>query len=280
MATNGNGSSEGAGASGGARSRLLIASDDGGLLRRLRPLLVASERFVLAFATDRAELEQELAHQDFDAVLIDPGLPGCGPDGPLGLVAATPLSDTLVRIALLRTGRADLRLQAWRQGVADCIVWPVADEELIVRLQAAIARGRRTGVARPRKSDLSGDLACAAFTEVINLLSALGRDGVLAIQTERGRAKVLFHQGRIVHATFGDLTGHAVVFALMAEESGSFEFQSIAIELESLRRTVTWEPTALIIEGARLIDERRNRLSFPETAEVGPAPSPEPSEPH
>jgi DNA-binding response OmpR family regulator len=239
------------------RARVMLADADSSLTSRLRLLLFRSDRYLVTIVNDGAQLLKEFAAREFDLLLVDPSLPGCGDVGILRKLREAGSLVNVPTIALFHTKRVPARVDAWHLGVVDCLVWPVSDEELLVRAASAL----RIGKTR----------------EVVRMIASQRRGGVLSIATPRGRAKVLFHDGRIVHATFVGLSGHAAVFALMAVEHGTFEFHAVEIEIDEVSRTVTWNPTALIMEGARLIDEQRAGSLLP--ARVAPEPEPEPEDP-
>src|SRR5262249_53152052 len=122
-------------------------------------------------------------------------------------------------------------------------------------------RPRESGVARP--GDLSGRLSCVSFAEVVSVLAASRRGGTLTLWTGRGRGKVLFHDGAIVHADFDKQHGHEAIFGLMREARGTCDFRTVGLAVDRVRRTVTWDATALIMEGARLIDEQHRDADHP-----------------
>lgn len=255
------------------RARVVLADSDSSLASRLRLLLFRSDRYLVTIVPDGPQLLREFAAREFDLLLVDPALPGCGDVGILRKLRDAGTLVNVPTIALLHTKRAPARIDAWHLGVVDCVVWPVSDEELLVRAAAALRIGKTREVTRERASDLAGRLTCLAFAEVVSMISSQRRGGVLSLTMPRGKAKVLFHDGRIVHATFLGLSGHAAIFALMAEEHGTFEFHSVDIAVDEVSRTVTWNPTALIMEGARLIDERRAASVAP--VRTDPEPEPE-----
>jgi CheY-like chemotaxis protein len=245
------------------RARVLIAGDDAARLRRLRHALVRSGRWSVAVAGTFEGVMRELLAREFDLLLVDPELTGDGPLSILGRLRDAGPAAGVPRVALLRVRDASVRLDAWKLGVVDVLEPPLSIDELLVRLSAALSHGRPREAAVQRPGDFSGRLSCVSFAEVISVLAASRRGGTLKVWTGRGRGRVLFHDGTIVHAHFDRKRGHEAIFALMREEHGTFDFRNVALAVERVRRTVTWKATALIIEGARLIDEQRRDLADP-----------------
>ena len=65
---------------------------------------------------------------------------------------------------------------------------------------------------------------------------------------------VLFDNGRVVHAAYGNLVGPPAFYQLMAEVDGQFEFSPGPCDLPESERTLTDSLTMLIMEGARIQD--------------------------
>lgn len=245
------------------RARMLLVGDDARRLRRLRLALVRSGRWSVTVASTFEGVMRELLAREVDLLLVDPELNGDGPLPILEWLRDVEPAAGVPRVALLHVRDASVRLDAWRLGVADVLELPLSVEELLVRLSAALAHGGRREAGAPRPGDFSGRLDCVSFSEVISLLAASRHGGTLSLWTGRGRGKVLFHDGAIVHARFDGNHGHDAIFALMREEHGTFDFRNVGLAVERVRRTVTWNASALILEGARLIDEQRRDLADP-----------------
>ena len=245
------------------RARVLLVGDDARRLRRLRLALVRSGRWIVSTAGTFEGVMRELLAREFDLLLVDPELNGDGPHSVLHQLRDAGPAAGVPRVALLSARDASVRLEAWQLGVVDVLELPLSVDELLVRLSAAVAHGRPREAGAARPGDFSGRLSCVSFAEVISVLAAARHGGTLRLSTGRGRGRVLFHDGAIVHAHFDRKRGHEAIFALMREEHGTFDFRNVALAVERVRRTVTWEATALLMEGARLIDEQRRDLADP-----------------
>ena len=252
------------------RARVLIAVADAGRLRRLRRALVRSGRWIVSAADSFERVMRELLAREFDLILVDPELTGDGPHSILRRLRDAGPAAGVPRVALLRVRDASVRLEAWQLGVVDVLEPPLSIDELQVRLSAAIASGRAREAGAACPGDFSGRFSCVSFAEVISVLAASRRGGTLTLWTGRGRGKVLFHDGAIVHAHFDRRHGHEAIFALMREEHGTFDFRNVVLAVERVRRTVTWKASALLIEGARLIDEHHRDQAHP-TGELSSA---------
>jgi hypothetical protein len=76
-----------------------------------------------------------------------------------------------------------------------------------------------------------------------------------------------FHDGQLVHAAFGNLTGEAAVYAVVAWTEGAFVIDFERVECP---RTITHSTQSVLLEALRRFDESQRE---PEA----PAAKPEPS---
>jgi CheY-like chemotaxis protein len=153
--------------------------------------------------------------------------------------------------------RPEAKIAALRAGVADYLVKPCHAGELTARAVSLVERERRDReLARRRHYLLAGDLQAIGFPDLVSTMAMERRSGVLSLVLPASLGQVVFADGRIVHAVCGNLTGARAVHQLVSEASGSFEFAPGACELPVERWTIHESTTSLILEGARLFDER------------------------
>jgi hypothetical protein len=88
--------------------------------------------------------------------------------------------------------------------------------------------------------------------DLFQLLASSSRTGRLGIDHPEGKARVYFDKGRVLHAEFNDRIGEEAVYALFADERGSFEFQ---VGLPAPETTVTVATENLMLEAIRRLDE-------------------------
>lgn len=101
---------------------------------------------------------------------------------------------------------------------------------------------------------MTGTLGLFSLVDLFQLLAASSRSGRLTVDHPEGSARVFFEEGRAVHAEFGDLTGEEAVYALFADEQGSFEFM---LGLPSPRTSIEARTENLVLEATRRLDEAR-----------------------
>lgn len=153
--------------------------------------------------------------------------------------------------------RPEARIAALRAGAADYLIKPCHGGEFAARAIALVERERRARAqARRRNYLLAGDLTAMGFPDLVNTIEMARRSGVLSLVLSSAIAQVFFAGGRIVHATCGSLIGAAVVHRLVGETSGSFEFAPGDCTIPADQWTIHESATSLVLEGARLLDER------------------------
>ncbi|MBX6319246.1 response regulator [Pigmentiphaga sp.] len=133
--------------------RILLVEDEPDLARWLSGTLARHGGFVVEWANDGAIAERRLQIEDFDAVVLDLGLPGL--DGH-GLLAKLRARDDRTPVLIL-TARDSLseRVSTLHEGADDFLPKPFNVAELEARLIALIRRSR--GREHPR-------LACGPLT--------------------------------------------------------------------------------------------------------------------
>jgi DNA-binding MarR family transcriptional regulator len=113
---------------------------------------------------------------------------------------------------------------------------------------------------------VTGTLGLFSLVDLFQLLASSSRTGRLAVEHPMGKARVYFDKGRVVHAEFNNVHGEEAVYALFADERGSFEFQ---IGLPAPEETVNTSTENLMLEAIRRLDEAlRDSTTVPEDAVV------------
>ena len=99
---------------------------------------------------------------------------------------------------------------------------------------------------------MTGTLGLFSLVDLFQLLSGASRTGRLAVDHPRAPARIYFDKGDVVHAEFDDLEGEEAVYALFADERGTFHFR---IGLPAQRTTVRMSTQNLVLEAVRRLDE-------------------------
>jgi hypothetical protein len=115
---------------------------------------------------------------------------------------------------------------------------------------------------------VTGTLGLFSLVDLFQLLAVSSRSGRLTVDHPEGSARVYFDEGNIVHAEFGELEGEQAVYALFADEQGSFEFM---LGLPPPRVTIEGRTENLVLEATRRLDEARRDVEVLVDSETVPA---------
>ncbi|HEU0230401.1 MAG TPA: response regulator [Burkholderiaceae bacterium] len=142
--------------------RILLVEDESELARWLTRSLARHGGFIADWADDAELAERRMAVEEFDAVVLDLGLPGM--DGQTFLTRLRARDDrTPVLVLTARDSLAE-RVHTLHHGADDFLLKPFVIEELEARLVALIRRSRGRHHPRLSLGDLALDTAAQRFT--------------------------------------------------------------------------------------------------------------------
>jgi len=95
------------------------------------------------------------------------------------------------------------------------------------------------------------------LSSLIVMMEMERKGGVLALHNAEDKriGRIFIRKGMIVHAKIDknpELGGKECIYEMMRWERGRFAFSAMEVDMED---TIQASPTALLMEGARLIDE-------------------------
>lgn len=100
--------------------------------------------------------------------------------------------------------------------------------------------------------ELWGNLKDFSLPDVIQLVGFGRKTGVLSVESPQASSRLFFHDGNIIHAELGNTEGEEAVYRLFRLLDGEFRFRA---EVRPQRQTIFMDPTNLVMEAARLLDE-------------------------
>jgi len=100
--------------------------------------------------------------------------------------------------------------------------------------------------------ELWGNLKDFSLPDVIQLVGFGRKTGVLSVEYKGMGSMLFFEEGNVVHAVADEIEGEEAVYRLFRLEDGEFRFQA---DIAAPRRTIFMDPTNLVMEAARLLDE-------------------------
>jgi DNA-binding response OmpR family regulator len=213
--------------------------------------------FIVEFAESAIGAMEIVHRQLIDLIVADTDLPDMNGLRLYRSLAQESRLRAIPFVFLTADHRPEAKVAAFRAGVADYVVKPCHPVELAARLCSQVERERRQREqASKRNYVLAGDLGAIAFPDIVNLIELERRSGTLSLVLAKAMGQVVFDAGRIVHAVCGNLVGPLAFYHFVGETRGRFEFSPGACSLPPEARTIDESATALILEGARLLDHR------------------------
>lgn len=168
--------------------RVLVAEDDLHLAGLIRTSIAAAG-FVVEHEADGETVEARGDIEDFDAVLLDLGLPAV--DGLTILKRWRKKVRSMPVIVITARDQWEERVEAIETGADDYLVKPFRMEELVARLRAVLRRAHGMANTQIRIGNLTLDTR----------LMRLSRDGVpiaLSPQEYKVLSYLAFHRGEVV----------------------------------------------------------------------------------
>ncbi len=119
---------------------------------------------------------------------------------------------------------------------------------LVNRAQMNMARSGKIS------SGMSGELIYISPVELFQLINSGGKSGKVDLIFPDGHAVILFNEGEIVSAAFGELDGKDALFEVMGKKKGSFSYNThLAAKYHKLQPLGGF--MGLLMEGLQKLDE-------------------------
>src|SRR5690606_24882331 len=115
---------------------------------------------------------------------------------------------------------------------------------------------------------MTGQLGLFSLVDLLQLLASKKRSGLLAVEHPRGQGRLFLKGGDVVHAEFDSHTGRNAVYALLADEQGSYEFTD---EIQAPRRSIDVSSEDLLLDAIRRTDASRGRTRSLRETYIGDA---------
>jgi len=148
-----------------------------------------------------------------------------------------------------------MEIKGFRAGADEYLIKPVDRKVLLEKVDALLSRSRRVksidSENAPHKKGFEGNLADLSMVEVIQLLNLNKRDGTLEVE-DKSRGKIVFKQGNMIYAEFGDAQGVEAINQMVPLKDGMFKFEPV---VESVEPNIEGSTMNILLEACRLMDE-------------------------
>jgi CheY-like chemotaxis protein len=187
-----------------------------------------------------------------DMILSDTRLPG--KDG-FELVAALRANAHWADIPLVFLSSdpsVESKMRGLSLGVEDYLTKPVYIREILTRVNLAMQRKEREGIGRTSKTRFAGSLSDMGLVDLLQTIDVSRKSGVLRLSSGAKRGSVFFHEGRVLDAEMGALSGEAAIYRFLLWSEGEFELDFRDVRREDKLSVST---QGLLMEGMRRLDE-------------------------
>ncbi len=163
----------------------------------------------------------------------------------LSLKNLNPLLKRTRSLVVSNSGR--IKSECYKLSCDDFVTLPCEDSELLFRVHSLLRRGGG--------GQLQGSLSEISLVDVIQMLSAAQKTGVLEIRVEVNVAEMHFRDGQVIHAKYEDESGEEAFLSILrvARLSGDFIFQSN--KQLSTSETIEKRTDHLLLGLASILDE-------------------------
>lgn len=239
---------------------VLVADDDAWILRMVATVLEKRGYSVETAVDGEDALKRALARTP-DLLITDVMMPKLDGWALVRQLRSHSALAMLPVIFLTALSSEDDRIRGFRLGADDYVSKPFRFEELDLRVTKTLRRMQQaTQEVREQlgASSIRGDLSQVGLSSLLILVEMERKTGLLQLRTPAPgpTAQILVREGRVVHARLDqqdEPVDAECVYYLLTWTAGEFEFISCLVE--GVDR-VNASTTHLLMEGARLIDER------------------------
>ncbi len=257
------------------KPRILVVDDDAWILRMVTTVL-EKRGYEVETACDGEEAFEKAMADPPQLLITDVMMPHMDGWSLVKALRGRPECAFMPVIFLTALGSDDDRIRGFRLGADDYLPKPFRFEELDLRVAKTMERTSRlensarqqiAGNGAPKRraesesegAALAGNLSEVGVSSLLVLMDMDRKDGVLTVIREGDtevEAKLYLRQGRPIAAEIIGLDeprNELAIYFILEWSNGRFSFEAATVEREAEIESST---TALLMEGARRIDER------------------------
>ena len=196
---------------------VLIVDDDRTSLKMVGHLLQRKGHQVFP-ADSGSKALGFLSKRPVDMVVTDLVMPGMDGFALLRAIQENQVTRDLPVMILSAVNSLQNRVRGYRRGVHDYLAKPFDPEELLVRVEAVLRRGKSAVPA------LEGRLEAVSPLELFQGMSQNRKSGILEIKSDQNHGYLHLRHGEVVEASWGKYAGLEAVEAMVLLENGWFRY--------------------------------------------------------
>jgi len=148
-----------------------------------------------------------------------------------------------------RRGDREAVNRGFESGAADYLVKPASGDVVAAKTRQVLAAGQKS---RGPGRGVSGSLSEMGLPDVVQILSNGRKSGQLAISSDTQEGRILFNEGMIWDAVYGELRGEDAFYAMLLLVDGDFTLDP---SVKAGQRVIDKSSEGLLLEGMRRFDE-------------------------
>jgi DNA-binding response OmpR family regulator/predicted regulator of Ras-like GTPase activity (Roadblock/LC7/MglB family) len=224
--------------------KLLLVDDEEALVWSLSSRLgKARPSYLVDTAHDGATALEKIHRSPVDLLVADIRMPGMS--GIDLIIEARRLQPSLP-VVMMTAFKTPDALQLANAAATSFLDKPFEFERFLSVVDAALAT---------KANGFSGAISVQTLPDIVQLYLVSNATGALRIRHGHDEGEIWFREARIVHATHSSgLEGEEAFYAIMVWSGGDF---SMRVGAQPVRDTIANNPTELLMESCRLLDERR-----------------------
>jgi response regulator RpfG family c-di-GMP phosphodiesterase len=208
-------------------------------------LRLAEHGFQVTIARNAQDAMNELT-QEFDVVISE--VETTPFDGFALLQRIRAQGNEVPFVFLSRQSGGEVVQKGLDLGAEDFITKPASPEVVALKVNRVLDAARRA----PKKAGVSGSLTEMALPDVVQILFHGRKSGKLSIESEGRRGEILFNDGMIFDAHFGDASQENAFYEMLRIREGDFELDP---NFRPTEQRIQMTPESLLLEGMRRLDE-------------------------
>jgi DNA-binding response OmpR family regulator len=224
--------------------KLLLVDDEEALVWSLSSRLgKARPSYLVDTAHDGATALEKIQRSGVDLLVADIRMPGMS--GIDLIIEARRLRPSLP-VVMMTAFKTPDALQLANAAATSFLDKPFEFERFLSVVDAALAT---------KANGFSGAISVQTLPDIVQLYLVSNATGALRIRHGHDDGEIWFRDSRIVHATHSSgLEGEEAFYAIMVWSGGDF---SMRVGASPVSETIRNNPTELLMESCRLLDERR-----------------------
>ena len=244
-------------------SAKLLVVDDDRLVRKVVSEFFRPHGYEVEQAQDGVAALQILERFLPDIIVADILMPNLDGWDLLEEVRRRESTSRIPFVFLTTEGDLPQRLRGFHMGADDYVTKPFHVEELHARVERILRRRAHTERrVAGEGAFLSGLVAHMPLSDLLQILSLNGKDGVVTLEQDAESGVIVFHGGNLVHAACGRVLGVKALYRMLGWAGATFRVTPPGIG--AFPRTVDQPATSVLMDGLVSLDEwNRWRVLLP-----------------